>query len=102
MSEHLEILSLDAIERNKKLTFPVKESNTSKFFGKIRYWWGWTIAALMLLCIALPVMIFLRIINRERWFYPYCLWGARTWLKACGAKVKVTGVENLDPQESYV
>jgi hypothetical protein len=29
-----------AIIENKKLTFPVKESNKSRLAGKIRYWWS--------------------------------------------------------------
>ena len=95
-------LSLEAIRDNKKLTFPVKESNKSRFIGKLRYWWCWTVAAVLLLFIALPAMIFLRIINRKLWLYPLCLWGAKVWLNACGAKVKVKGLENLDPNVNYV
>ena len=30
------------------------------------------------------------------------MWGAKTWLAASGAKVKVTGLEDLDPDVSYV
>ncbi|MGB7069409.1 MAG: lysophospholipid acyltransferase family protein, partial [Pyrinomonadaceae bacterium] len=56
----------------------------------------------MLLFVATPSMIFLSIINRRIWLYPLALWGAKTWLKACGANVQVTGVENLDPDRSYV
>ncbi|MBK8151117.1 MAG: 1-acyl-sn-glycerol-3-phosphate acyltransferase [Acidobacteria bacterium] len=95
-------VSLEAIEQNKKLTFPVKESNKSRFFGKLRYWWGWIVAGSLLLCVALPLMILLRIINRKLWLYPWCFWGARMWLWACGAEIKVTGAENLDPNENYV
>ena len=95
-------VSLEAIEQNKTLTFPVKESNKSRFFGKLRYWWGWIVAGSLLLCVALPLMILLRIINRKLWLYPWCFWGGRMWLWACGAEVKVTGAENLDPNENYV
>jgi 1-acyl-sn-glycerol-3-phosphate acyltransferase len=42
------------------------------------------------------------IIDRRTKLYPLALWGAKTWLKACGAKVNVTGQENLDPDRSYV
>jgi 1-acyl-sn-glycerol-3-phosphate acyltransferase len=102
MSEHLQNLPFEEIEQNKKLTFPVKESNKSRFIGKLRYWWSLTFAGILLLFVALPLMIILRIINRKLWFYPWCLWGARIWLKACGAKVKVKGLENLKPDENYV
>lgn len=102
MTEHLQNLPFGAIEQNKKLVFPVKESNKSRVVGKLRYWWGWFSAAVMLLFIALPVMIFLQVINRRLWFYPFCLWGARTWLNACGAKVSVKGLEHLDEGKGYV
>jgi 1-acyl-sn-glycerol-3-phosphate acyltransferase len=95
-------LSLEAIRDNKKITFPVKESNKSRFWGKMRYWWCWVAAGTLLLFVALPAMIFLRIINRKLWLYPLCLWGAKVWLDACGAKVKVRGLENLNPDENYV
>jgi 1-acyl-sn-glycerol-3-phosphate acyltransferase len=87
---------------NEKIVFPVKDSHKSKVFGKLRYWWAWAAASFLLLFIAAPAMIFLSIINRRLWLYPLCLWGARTWLKLCGAKVKVRGGENLDSSENYV
>ena len=56
----------------------------------------------MLLFIALPALLFLWIIGRRLWLYPIALWGAKTWLKQCGAKVHVRGLENLDPGRQYV
>jgi 1-acyl-sn-glycerol-3-phosphate acyltransferases len=94
--------SLEAIRENKKLTFPVEKSNKSRAIGKLRYWWCWLAASAMLLFIATPALIFLWLINRRAWFYPIALWGAETWLKACRAKVEVRGLENLDPNRSYV
>lgn len=102
MSDHLNEISLEAIRENKKLTFPLQKSNKSRVIGKLRYWWCWLAAALMLLFIATPALLFLWIINRRTWLYPLALWGAKTWLKACGAKVKVTGLENLDENRHYV
>ena len=93
---------LEAIAENKKLTFPVKQSNKSRLAGKIRYWWSWFVAGSLLLLIATPALMFLWIINRRIWLYPLAQWGAKTWLRACGAKVKVTGTENLDPSKTYV
>lgn len=90
------------IRENKKLIFPVKQSNKSRLIGKLRYWWCWFIAAVLLLFIALPILLFLWIINRRRWFYPVADWGAETWLKACGAKIEVKGMENLEKDKSYV
>ena len=90
------------MEDNRKLTFPVHESNKSRFAGKLRYWWCLAAAGALLLFVATPALIYLRIINRRLWLYPLALWGAKTWLQACGAKVKVTGREHLRDDEQYV
>jgi len=92
----------EAIRDNKKLVFAVNESNKSRLAGKIRYWWCWMVAAALLLFIATPSLIFLWIIRRREALYPLALWGAQTWLNACGARVNVTGLENLDPERQYV
>lgn len=92
----------EAILQKKKLTFPVRESNKSRLVGKLRYWWSWFVAGSLLLLIATPIMIFLYVINRRIWLYPFTAWGARTWLRACGATVKVIGKENLEPDRNYV
>jgi len=87
---------------NKLIEFPLPESHRSRILGKLRYWWCWFAAGSMLLVIGIPSLLFLWIINRRIWFYPLALFGARTWLKACGAKVRVTGAEHLDPAKSYI
>jgi 1-acyl-sn-glycerol-3-phosphate acyltransferase len=91
-----------AARENKTLTFSVQKSNKSRLVGKLRYWWCWFVAGLLLLVVGAPGVLFLWIINRRIWLYPLALWGAKTWLKACGAKVKVVGGEKLDPNRSYV
>ena len=55
-----------------------------------------------MLLVAAPVMIVLRLIDRPRWLYPFCDWGGRVWLRACGARVAVRGLENLEKGESCV
>jgi len=90
------------IAENQKLTFPVSKSNKSLLVGKLRYWWCWFVAGVLLLFVATPSLIFLWIINRRVWLYPLALWGAKVWLKACGAKVVVKGSENLEENRSYV
>src|SRR6476619_904164 len=97
MTEHSQEFSNEAVRDNKKLVFPVEQSSKSRLAGKIRYWWCWFVAAVLLLFVAMPALIFLWIIDRRPWLYPLALWGAKTWLSACGAKVKVTGRERLDP-----
>lgn len=102
MSDHLTHEQTEAIERNENLTFTVQQSSKSRFSGKLHYWWCLLAAAVLLLFIATPSLIFLWIINRRLWFYPLALWGAEIWLKLCGARVRVTGSEHLEPDRSYV
>jgi len=87
---------------NKLLTFPVKQSSKSRLAGKLRYWWGWLVAGTLLLFVATPALLLFGLINRRIWLFPLAEWGAKTWLKACGTTVKVTGGENLDPDMTYV
>ena len=90
------------IDDNKLLTFPVPESNKSRIAAKIRYWWCWLAAGALLLVVGVPTLIVLGILNRREAIYPIALWGAEVWLAACGAKVAVTGLENLDADTEYV
>ncbi len=95
-------LSLEAIRDNKKLTFPVKESNKSRLIGKLRYWWSLSFAGFLLLFIALPAMTFLQLISQRIKFYPLCIWGAKLWIRGSGTQVKVSGKENLEEDKSYI
>lgn len=90
------------LAENKKLVFPVQKSSKSRVSGKIRYWWCWFVAGALLLLIGTPALIFLWLINRRIWLYPLAGWGAKTWLRACGAKVVVKGLENLERGKQYV
>lgn len=92
----------DLVQENTKLTFPVKESNKSRLSGKLRYWWSWFVAGTLLLLVATPALVVLWLIGRRMWLYPLASWGAKTWLRACGATVRVTGGENLDDGRTYV
>lgn len=91
-----------AINENVKLVFPVAKSNKSRIVGKLRYWWSWFAAGSLLLILGVPSLIVLGIINRKMWLYPIAEFGARLWISACGAKVEVTGEDNLIEGESYV
>ncbi len=51
---------------------------------------------------ALPMMMIFRIINRQIWLYPFCMWGSKTWIRASGAKVEVRGKENLEKDKAYI
>ena len=102
MSDHRQDHSSEEIRDNKKLTFPVRQSNKYRLIGKLRYWWSWFVAGSLLLVIATPALIFLWIINRRMWLYPLAQWGAKTWLRACGATVEVKGLEHIEHGRSYV
>ena len=95
-------VSPEAVKDNKKLVLAVNESNKSRLSGKIRYWWCWLTAGSLLLFVGAPAVAFLWIVHRRESLYPLALWGAKTWLKACGAKVKVIGLENLQVDQNYV
>jgi 1-acyl-sn-glycerol-3-phosphate acyltransferase len=84
------------------LVFPVAKSNKSRIVGKLRYWWSWFVAGSLVLILGVPSLIVLGIINKKIWLYPIAEFGARLWIKACGAKVEVTGEENLVDGESFV
>lgn len=102
MTEHNQESSSESVKDNKKLVFAVNESNKSRLIGKLRYWWCWFVAGVLLLFVATPALLFLWIINRRESLYPLALWGAKTWLKACGATVKVIGSENIRDDQNYV
>jgi 1-acyl-sn-glycerol-3-phosphate acyltransferase len=92
----------EAIKANHKLTFPVRTPQGSRFAAKIRYWWCWFVAGSMFLFCGTPAIAFLWLIDRRMWLYPLGKLGAGLWLRACGAKVKVTGLEHLEAGRSYV
>jgi 1-acyl-sn-glycerol-3-phosphate acyltransferase len=102
MNDHRQSFSVEEFRDNKKLVFPVEKSNKSRLVGKLYYWWCWFVAGTLLLVVGAPSVLFLWIINQRLWLYPLALWGAKTWLKLCGAKVAVRGLENLAPDRQYV
>lgn len=95
-------LMVETVSNNQKLTFPLKTPKGPRFVAKLRYWWCWFVAGVLFLVFGAPTLIVLWIIRRQMWLYPVGNLGARIWLKACGAKVKVTGLENLNDKRSYV
>src|SRR3954451_5317160 len=102
MPDHLQNVSREVIRGNKKLVFPVMESSKSRLGGKIRYRWCWVAAASLLLFTGGAAVLLLLVIDRKHWLYPLALWGAEMWLKACGAKVEVKGLEKLEADRPYL
>jgi 1-acyl-sn-glycerol-3-phosphate acyltransferase len=60
------------------------------------------VAAMLLLVIGPPSITVSLIAGRRHWLYPFALFGARNWLRLSGVRVRVRGLENLEPQRSYV
>ena len=56
----------------------------------------------LLLFIAPPVMLFYQFRKKRDGFFRWCDWGSKVWLKSCGVKVNVTGLENLEEGRQYV
>jgi 1-acyl-sn-glycerol-3-phosphate acyltransferase len=108
MTEHAENPFSDLIERNEKIVFSAQQSNIagltawSWLAGKLRYWWCWLVVSVLLLFIATPLLIFTAFMRRPYWIYPWAIWGGGFWLKMCGTDVVVRGLENLEPDKSYV
>lgn len=95
------LVYLDTMD-NTKLIFPVDRPHGSRLAAKLRYWWCWVAASVLLLVVGTPALIFLWLIDRRIWLYQVAFWGAKTWLRACGTTVRVSGAERLDPDVSYV
>ena len=57
----------------------------------------------MLLLLLGPPAIGLSLLLGDRQkLYPWALFGARNWLRLSGVRVRVRGLENLDPKQAYV
>ncbi len=73
-----------------------------RFLGRLHYWWSLFVAAALLGVIGPPTIITTWLLRRRNWMYPFCLFGARTWLSWSGYKIRVRGYEHLDAQQPYV
>ncbi|MER3632930.1 MAG: hypothetical protein C4325_12900 [Blastocatellia bacterium] len=103
MNEHFSSLSLDEeIINNTKIVFPFAPPRKSHIVGRLRYWWCWFVASILLLFVGLPALLILWVINRRLWLYPLALWGAKVWLKLCRVRVEVRGSGNLEDGKNYV
>jgi len=81
------------------------ESSTSGWrglAGRLWLWWSMTVAAVLLLVFGPPAILVSYLAGRRHWVYPWALWGGRQWLRLSGVRVRVRGLERLDPQRSYV
>lgn len=70
--------------------------------GRLHHWWILFVAAMLLLIFGPPVLLVSWLAGRREWVYPTALWGGRQWLRLSGMRVRVRGLEQLDPQRTYI
>jgi len=87
-----------AIEKSKESSITGRRS----LRRRLHYWWSLFVAGALLLILAPPILIIAWILNKHDLVYPWATFGARAWLRLSGVRVKVKGLENLDPKQTYV
>jgi 1-acyl-sn-glycerol-3-phosphate acyltransferase len=70
--------------------------------GRLRYWWSLFVAAMLLLILGPPVLFVAWAARHREWVYPWADWGGRAWLRWSGMRVRVRGLDRLDPHQTYV
>jgi len=82
-----------------------QESSTRvrpQFIRRLHYWWSMFAAGALLLICAPPILLFSWLVNKHDLVYPWAFFGARAWLFLSGVRVKLKGLELLDPKQTYV
>lgn len=69
---------------------------------RLHYWWSMFVAGALLAICGPPILLFSWLVNKHDLVYPWALFGARKWLLLSGVRVKVKGLELLDPKQPYV
>ena len=82
----------------------VESSTTGRrsFTRRLHYWWSLFVAGALLGILGPPILVFSWLVNKHELVYPWASFGARAWLRLSGVRVKVRGLELLDPKQSYV
>src|SRR5215213_1735405 len=83
----------------------IVESSTSgrrSFMRRLHYRWSLFIAGVLLAMCGPPILLFSWLVNKHDLVYPWALFGAGVWLRLTGVRVKVRGLELLDPKQTYV
>src|SRR3954470_11950486 len=102
---HPESLPTEIEGQDRSVGLTKAESSTGarrSLAGRLWYWWSLFVAAMLLLVIGPPSITASLVAGRRHWLYPFALFGARNWLRLSGVRVRVRGLENLDPRQSYV
>ena len=72
------------------------------FTRRLHYWWSLFVAGALLGILGPPILVFSWLVNKHDLVYPWASFGARAWLRLSGVRVRVRGLELLDPKQSYV
>ena len=83
----------------------VQESSTTgrrSFMRRLHYWWSLFLAGALLGTLGPPILLFSWLVNKHDLVYPWARFGAGLWLRLSGVRVKVRGLELLDPKQTYV
>ncbi|HEY8461149.1 MAG TPA: lysophospholipid acyltransferase family protein [Blastocatellia bacterium] len=72
----------------------------------IRYYWTFVVAFLLLVFIGAPAIALGHILRKffgvEDFIFPPAKFGLRVYVWSAGARVRVSGLEHLDPRQAYV
>ncbi|HEU4875472.1 MAG TPA: lysophospholipid acyltransferase family protein [Pyrinomonadaceae bacterium] len=82
-----------------------QESSTTghrSLMRRLHYWWSLFVAGALLGLLGPPILLFSWLVNKHELVYPWAMFGARNWLRLSGVRVKVRGLELLDPKQTYV
>jgi 1-acyl-sn-glycerol-3-phosphate acyltransferase len=77
-------------------------SRIGHLLGRLHHWWILFVAAMLLLIFGPPVLLVAWLAGHREWVYPIALWGGRQWLRLSGMRVRVRGLEQLDPRRTYI
>src|SRR5687768_6354190 len=73
-----------------------------RFARRLHYWWSLFVAGALLGILGPPILVFSWLVNKHELVYPWASFGAGLWLRLSGVRVKVRGLELLDPKQTYV
>ena len=93
-----------AIEKTTANATADESSTTTSrsFIRRLHYWWSLFFAGALLGTLGPPILIVAWLVNKHDLVYPWALFGAGAWLRLSGVRVKVTGLDLLDPKQTYV
>jgi len=80
------------------------ESSTRRrgFIPRLHYWWSLFTAGALLAILGPSILIVAWILRKHDLVYPVATFGAWAWLRLSGVSVKVTGLDRLNPKQTYV